>query len=248
VLRTPLPQDRVMAAWSQVADGNMAHRYGDADEVNVSRAKFLAALGLTPADCVRLAVTEGTADRIRVVGRDLAGRSMDGGDPDFYCDAFITDEPGLALWLLVADCLPIIFFDPQTPRIALAHCGFVSTDLRLAAKVVAKLQQLGSNPADLQVVIGPGIQAKSYIFDNSHMKSTGPEWKSFLTHPDPTHTAIDLFAYNLAQLTGAGVPESQIHVSAVDVATDPDFFSHVRSWRTGEPEGRFAVLIALKGE
>ena len=245
MLRAPLPQNTVIAAWSQVADGNMAHRFGPTAEVNANRQRFLTQLGLTTADCVRLAVTNGTADRIEVVGRDLAGRSMAGGEPPLYCDAFITSEPGLALWLLVADCIPIMLVDPIAPRIALAHCGFVSTDLRLAAKVVAKMAQLGTNPEHLQIVLVPAIKPASYVFPNDHMKPVGSQWLPYLTHPNPEHTGIDLFTYNIAQLTEAGVPKSNIHTSPIDVAAGEAWFSHVRSHRTSAPEGRFAAVIAL---
>jgi copper oxidase (laccase) domain-containing protein len=245
MVRAPLPENRVIAAWSQVPDGNMSERFGDPTDVIANRTKFLAALSLTLDDCVRLAVTQGTADRIREVGRDLAGRGMTGGEPPFYCDAFITSEPGLALWLLIADCLPIMFYDPKNSRIALAHCGFASTDLALAAKVAERLHDLGSNPADLQVV----IRAASYRFQNDQLhksKRLGPEWEPYLKDLGDDHTGIDLFGYNAAQLTGAGVPQTNIKASPADVATDPQYYSHVRTWRTGASEGRFAAVIALK--
>jgi copper oxidase (laccase) domain-containing protein len=246
MLRAPLPPNQVAAVWSQVSDGNMSERYGPLDEVLQHRTKFLAGLDLRLDDCVRLAVTVDPGSRIREVGRELAGRTMQGGDPDFYCDAYITSEPGLALWLLIADCVPIMFYDPKTPRIALAHCGFASTNARLAAKTVERLAQLGSNPADLQVGLGPGIKAESYIFDHEHMKPTGPEWEPYLSHPDAKHTAIDLFGYNTAQIASAGVPQANIHVSDIDVFASPDFYSHVQTWRTGAAEGRFAAVLALK--
>jgi copper oxidase (laccase) domain-containing protein len=246
MLLSPLPENRVIAAWSQTSDGNMAHRFGPASEVNANRARFLNALALTPDDCVRLAVTQGTAARIREVDRNWAGISMRGGDPELYCDAYITSQPGLALWLLVADCLPLMIFDPDTPRIALAHCGFISTDLQLAKKVVERMRDLGSNPSHLKVVLGPGIKAASYVFDREHMKETGPEWGPFLAHPDPDHTSIDNFGYNVVQLTAAGVSLDNIHISQFDTGTAKEFYSHVRSWRTSQPEGRFAAVIALK--
>jgi len=245
MLRAPLPQDKVIAAWSQIADGNMMWRLGEPAEVSTARTTFLGKLGLAPADCARLAVTKGTADRIKVVGRELAGVGMDAGEPPQYCDAFITDQPGLALWLLIADCVPVMFFDPATPRIALAHCGRVSTDLRLAAQVVASLRDLGSYPQDLQVVLGPAIKAESYIYDDNIYQKSGPEWKPYLTQLGPNRVAIDLFAYNRQQLLDAGVPEKNIHMSPVNTAADPAWFSHVRSVNTGEPEGRFAAVIAL---
>lgn len=245
MLRAPLPQNQVIAAWSQVADGNMMWRLGAPETVASNRTKFLGALGLTSADCARLAVTKGTADRIKVVGRELAGVAMDAVEPPAYCDAFITSEPGLALWLLIADCIPIMYFDPKQKRIALAHCGRVSTDLHLAAKVVAKLQGLGSDPKELQVVLGPGVKAASYIYDDNIYQKSGPEWQPYLKQLGPNRVAIDMFGYNRHQLLKAGITGHNLHVSPTDTAADPGWFSHVRSVNTGEPEGRFAAVISL---
>jgi copper oxidase (laccase) domain-containing protein len=39
----------------------------------------------------------------------------------------ITDRPGVALTILVADCAPVVLYDPVRRAIAVAHSGRVGT-------------------------------------------------------------------------------------------------------------------------
>lgn len=53
-------------------------------------------------------------------GRDVwtLGRT----EPDSY-DAMVTDRPGVVLAAPGADCMPILFADPRSKVIAVAHAG-----------------------------------------------------------------------------------------------------------------------------
>ncbi len=58
-------------------------------------------------------------------------------------------------------------------------------------------------------------------------------------------TTVDIVGYSKRQLIEAGVKEENIEVSDIDTAADSTFFSHYRSKKTGEAEGRFATVVGM---
>ena len=106
-------------------------------------------------------------------------------------------------------------------------------------------KEFHTDPADLIVGIGPSIHKESYIFPSPTIQENNPNWQPYLTHLPDNQTSIDLTDYNRDQLINAGVPKSNIEISLVDTNKDPNFFSHYRSKRTNEPEGRFMTVISM---
>jgi hypothetical protein len=161
-------------------------------------------------------------------------------------EALITDTEGIALFLMTADCLPISVYDPVKNVIALAHLGWKPTGLKLIQKVITTLQtSFGSNPKDILVNIGPCIHKDSYKLEVVEQKML-PEWQPYIEDLASGETTIDLIAFNRDQLIELGVQEENISIDPVDTVTSDDYFSHYRSVRTGELEGRFATVLALK--
>lgn len=73
-------------------------------------------------------------------------------------DGLITNLRGVLLTTIHADCLPVYFFDPLKNVIGLVHAGWRGTAAGIAPKAAALMQkEFRSDPADIQVFIGPGI-------------------------------------------------------------------------------------------
>ena len=80
----------------------------------------------------------------------------------FSADAQVTNNPNLLLVIGMADCLPILFYDPVKKAIGAAHAGWRGTSLKIAANVVEKMQaEFDSSPADIRVAMGPAICKKN---------------------------------------------------------------------------------------
>ncbi|MDI1244357.1 MAG: peptidoglycan editing factor PgeF [Rhodoferax sp.] len=87
------------------------HVADDAAHVRANRAIFHQAIGARP---VFLNQVHGT----QVV-------SLDTTTPDgTVADACLTDQPGLACTVMVADCLPVLFASADGHRVAAAHAGW----------------------------------------------------------------------------------------------------------------------------
>jgi purine-nucleoside/S-methyl-5'-thioadenosine phosphorylase / adenosine deaminase len=237
-------QSGITHGFSEVKEGNMAYRFGAHSEVESSRRTFLAQISLTLKQCVAQA---GLDDGIHVVTNDDIGLGMHDRETSIQTNALITNKIGVGLFLTIADCIPIILYDPVKRVIALIHAARASTNLLLPGKVAERLNaEFKCYPADILAVLGPAVRAESYIYDQGIYNLVTPAWKPYLHEVKPGHIEIDNIGYARAQLVNAGLLEQNIDDSRVDTGRDPNYFSHVRSVHTGAPEGRLAAVVALR--
>lgn len=74
-------------------------------------------------------------------------------------DALITDEAGVPIVTLFADCVPLFFLDRKKRVIALAHSGWRGTVKRIGQKTVEKMKRdYGCRSEDIIAAIGPSMQ------------------------------------------------------------------------------------------
>lgn len=223
-------------AYSTVADGNMSVKWGPEDEVVGNRKRFLEKHGLRLEDTVILDLAHDAV--IAHVTRSDAGTYV-------RAEASITNERGLSLMLLTADCAPVSLYDPVRNVIALAHLSWQTATLHLAEKTVHEMRvRYGTDPKDILVSIGPAGGKDSYIQTEVKQKDN-PEWQQFLKRVE-SGVSIDVSGFIVSQLVHAQVPINNIDSRQVDTITSPHYFSHYRSVRTGEQEGRFATVAVLE--
>ncbi len=223
-------------ATSTRADGNMAFDWGERAEVEANRIRFLEKAGVDPRAVAFMSLEH--TDTLQAVGRADRGKA-------FTADALMTNEPGVALFLHTADCLPAAFYDPTRHAIALAHLSWRSLDLGLAGKTLRCLiERYDSDPADIRVSIGPSIRKQSYVFDEVSQKDDA-RWRPHVSRTSDGKYSVDLAGFAAAEMRGIGVRNEHIEVSPMDTASAPDHFSHYRAVRNGEPEGRMATVLAL---
>lgn len=220
---------------SSVADGNMSVRWGREEEVLDNRRKFLDRIGIEYEDCVMASLLSGT-DIVEVNGASR-GLMVEG-------DALLTREPELGLLMLTADCYPVIIFDPGRRTLGLVHLGRQGIDGGLAGKVISAMTRSGSRPGELQITIGPGLGKESYAWEGK--LPFDQDWGEYAAPASDGRWRIDMEGMLVRQLADAGVDKKNIRRSGTDVFTDKKYFSHVRSVKTGEPEGRFMTAVVMQ--
>jgi polyphenol oxidase len=141
---------------------NLSFAVGDeAANVRENRRRAAAALGTDPADFVFAAQVHG--DRAEVVSAADRGRgTLATDDAAGPADALVTATPGTVLAILVADCVPIILYDPAAHVLACVHAGWRGTVARTARSALAAMCSLGAHPEDVIAGIGPSVAAASY--------------------------------------------------------------------------------------
>lgn len=66
-------------------------------------------------------------------------------------------KKNIAIGVLAADCIPLVFADRKGRSIAVAHAGWRGTLGAIGQVVILEMIKLGSDPSDIMVSIGPHI-------------------------------------------------------------------------------------------
>ncbi len=161
------------------------------------------------------------------------------------CDAVVTSTPGLGLAVLVADCVPLVLYDPGAHVVAAVHAGWRGTVKRVTEAAVDAMAGLGADPGSIVAGIGPAITADRYqvgdeVADAVRACLDGDV--GGIVRPDGTgRWLLDLWAANRRILVEAGVRPGNIEVSPVGTGPGTPFFSD----RAARPCGRFAAMARL---
>lgn len=163
-------------------------------------------------------------------------------------DALITNENGLCIAVMAADCVPILLYDSKNKAIAAIHSGWRGTAARILEKTMHEMRsQFGTRGADLIAGIGPSVSQASYEVGQEVIQAIdlafGKNHK--LTVPLFNGKArLDLWKANIIQLLEFGVELSHIEISSLCTVKENDHFFSARKGDTG----RFAAGIMLTAE
>jgi polyphenol oxidase len=166
----------------------------------------------------------------------------EGGQSVLSTDALTTDLPGHALLTYHADCYPILVLDRARGAVGAAHAGWRGTLSGVGfATVRAFKDAYGSDPGDLEILIGPGICGACYEVGHEvadRFAERFPDAETFLRPRGRDRALLDLAAALRSQIEAAGVPPDRIHSGGWCTREDDRWFSH----RGGRP-GRFLAAI-----
>lgn len=156
----------VIVAHSHVADGSMLNREDGRDlEVFNNRQKWLNTVGINPTTAFRLCLSyEGNDDFCRyreVSPTDVPVTEFDASNDE--ADALVTTQPGIALFLPLADCIGAVFYDEEHGVLMMSHLGRHSLEQNGGVKSVEYLvENYDSNPAMLKVWLSAAVSKASY--------------------------------------------------------------------------------------
>ena len=205
-----------------------SHVGDDPDAVRANRALLAQRSGVDPAELVFMEQVHGP-DVVVVDGRR--------GDPVPAADAVITDVPGLALVVLVADCVPVLLVDPATGVRAAVHAGRRGVANGIVTRTAEQLHAMGSKP---WARLGPCIGGCCYeVGDDVYDEVVGVAPEAAAT-TRAGRRSLDLRRAVVAQLERAGV--RQISAEATCTVDDPRCFSYRRDGVTGRMAGIVSVL------
>lgn len=168
-------------------------------------------------------------------------------------DAVMTDVPGVCIGVSTADCIPVLLYDKVHHASCAIHAGWRGTVKRIVEKGVREMISVyGSRPEDMLAQIGPGIHLESFEVGDEVYEAFAKEGFHMDTisqrYPANDGSAqekwhVDLPECNRQQLMAAGVPASQINVSAIDTFQQHDTFFSAR--RLGINSGRIFTGILM---
>jgi YfiH family protein len=219
---------------------NLGLHVGDhVEHVLANRARVAEALGATPDDLV-------FGQQVHRPAVAVVTEAHRGGDAIPETDALVTTVPGIVLVVLVADCVPLVLFDPVARVVACVHAGWRGTVQNVTGAALAAMAALGSAPADVIAGIGPAVHPDRYQVGADVAEAAEAAFgdrAAQVVRPDGTgRWTFDLWRANAMQLADASVPDAQIHLAALGTGPGTPFFSH----RFEGPCGRFAAVARMR--
>jgi len=154
-------------------------------------------------------------------------------------DALVTDMKGVFVGIQVADCQPVLLWDPVRKAVANVHSGWRGSIRNIVGHTVAVMQErLGSKPADMIAAIGPSLGPCCSEFVNYRQEIP----KRFWRYKDSADR-FDFWAVTRDQLQTAGLDPANIACSHICTRCNTDQFF---SYRGEGVTGRFAAVIGLR--
>lgn len=202
-----------MTFLSDKSFGNLSPHFGDPTDARARLARRLGVGRVVWAEQVHgpdVAVVDGTVDYVAGV------------------DGLVTRTPGVAVAVLVADCLPVLIEGDGV--VAAVHAGRRGLAAGILERAVAE-----TGP-DVRAVVGPGIGPCCYEVGSDVYDEVVAALPAAAT---PGGRTLDLPAGAAESLGRAGVTD--VRREGGCTACDPAYFSH----RRVPGEGRQAGAIAL---
>lgn len=152
-------------------------------------------------------------------------------------DALFTTLPNIAMAVSIADCTPVLIYDPKTKLAAAIHAGWRGTEQMITLNAVRRLMEHGVDPKDLHCFVGASASKEKYEvgFDVATLFE-----KKYLTELGGSKFLLDVKQANVDQLTYIGVPMEQIEVCARCTISDEALHSYRRD---GKQSGRMLAVI-----
>lgn len=216
---------------------NLGVRWGDDREhVETNRRLLAEHAGYDPAQLQVTRHVHGTD--VWTVGEPLA--------PDAAFDGLVCDRVGPVLGAFAADCIPLVFAEPEARVCGAAHAGWRGTVSGVGGNVVERMQSLGAKRARIRVALGPSIGPCCF--------EVGPEVVSAFREAfgelpgmvvaGPRKDHIDLRVAMRASLERAGVRSELIDDRPPCTRCEADrFFSYRRDGQSGGVHMGFIGMV-----
>jgi YfiH family protein len=157
------------------------------------------------------------------------------------CDALVTDRSRVFLVVSVADCIPLMMYDPVKKVVAAVHIGWRGAACGIITNTIEHMRnEFSTAPDSLMVFLGPSARACCYEVGED-VASKFP--KDFLSPIKNGKYFLDLQGFTKAQLTELGLPPDQIEDDGRCTICRPELFHSYR--RDGEKSGRMMGVIGL---
>lgn len=229
----------ILIAMSLRPDKNMKVYYDlrKDEEALINRERFLEKINLSGKDLV--SVKSISDCNIEIVTEEHLGNFLEN------TDGLITARKNVYLSITVADCLPVIIFDPKKEIIGLLHCGWKGIEKNIIEKAVNKMKDtFNSAPQDIVAGIGLGI-------GTCHFEIKEDLLEKFVSYPEAFRKEggknyMDLKLVVQKKLEQCGIGPENVSVSPGCSYCQPEKYYSFRRDRAA-PLKAMIVVAGLKG-
>jgi len=202
---------------------NLATHVGDdPDLVEQNRCLVAQACGVAPDRLVT--VRQVHSSEVLEIHGPVEGRKA---------DALVSSASGVALAILVADCVPVLLVDVESSRFGVVHAGWRGLHAEILASALARFD----SATTVHAFLGPSISGDAY--------QVGPEVARYFAavpgalradHDD--RWLLDLRQVAMSQLSEIGLTDARIEFCTQTTDGGATFFSD----RARRPCGRFGLV------
>ncbi|MBN2644975.1 MAG: peptidoglycan editing factor PgeF [Desulfuromonadaceae bacterium] len=136
---------------------------------------------------------------------------------DVEADAIVSNQRGLMIGVTVADCYPVLLFDPQQQVVAAVHVGWRGAAAGIIGKTLQVMEaEFSSRAADVLAAVGPGISARHYVVGKDvrdAFRAAGHDWNSIAEEQSLGKWQLDLKESCRLQLAAAGIKPGHCEIS-----------------------------------
>jgi hypothetical protein len=190
--------------------------------VSANRHRLASELGLPPDHLIWMEQVHGRTATV-----------VDGprSEPVEATDAVIATRPGLAVVVLVADCVPILLSDPEAGVVAAVHAGRVGARVGVVPAALAAMRDAGARTDRTEVLLGPSVCGECYEVPQAMQDDVAKHLPGSASRTRRGTPGLDLRAGLWNQLAEAGV--AKIGIDPRCTVEDKALFSHRRDGNTG---------------
>lgn len=219
------------------------------------RSEFLAALGLdyTRVQPNLVGMRQLHTANVRSVGPEVYGANLNWDNPLPDCDGVLTNQIGVPLMTIHADCPAILLYDPVRRVAGTLHSGWRGTVGKIGLVAVRQMiENYGCDPKNLLAGIGPSIGPCCYQVAEPVLsevrRAFGPKTAAELLVPKPDGSYhFDLWQAIYTTLLEAGLDPANIEQSQLCTLCENETFF---SYRATPPDqrhnyGQFTAVVVL---
>jgi len=201
----------------------------DLDVIKQNRKLFFDTLGVSEENIAWSKLVHG--NKVLVADKPIKAEG---------CDAVITNQPNVFATVSIADCTPVLIYDPKQKACAAIHAGWRGTAAGIVIVTLKAMQaNYGTKGEDCLAFIGACIGEKNFEVGEEVAVQFADDVKRF--DPEKKKYFVDLKKENKKQLMQSGLKENNIEVSNYCTIADNDKFF---SYRKGKGvTGRMLAVI-----
>ena len=161
-------------------------------------------------------------------------------------DAMITKMKGIALGVVTADCVPIIFYDAENEVVGCIHAGWKGAFSDIIKNTFSKINKL-SYSRKIYACVGPCIGKKSYEVDKKFYKkflNKSQKNKVYFSYKNKKKKLFDLRKFVTDKLLRLNIKVDQVNK---DTFTEKsNFFSYRRACKLKQKDyGRCISVVRI---
>ncbi len=192
----------------------------------------------------------GIPDDTWVFAKQLHRNRITTADPDFpypECDSFLIVSNRITAAVCLADCLPIVLYDPDKHIAAVCHAGWRGTAAGVADSAIKAMLEKGGRAERIVAAVGPGISSCCYPVSRDVAEFFSPHRgypEHVLTRGSDGTVRLNLEEANVWRLRALGLKNVNIGRSGVCTACRVDEFYSYR--KENGKTGRYAAVVSLR--